>query len=592
MSESSTSLLLKSASFLKPYKKQIAIASVALVFTAGLTLGLVQYVRIIVDSGFVEGSTEALNTAVLGFFLIAIFQAVGTFARFYWVSWLGERVTADIRKAVYSHIIHLHPGYFEDNLSGEIQSRITTDTTLIQSVIGSSASIALRNILMMLGGTIFLFITNPKLTSVVMICIPLVIGPILYFGKKVRLLSRSSQDEIANVGAYVGETIQQIKTVQAYNHQSHDDRQFSDHVETAFNVALRRIMMRSFLITIVITLVFGALAVMIWVGGQDVINGTMSAGELTAFVAYAVIVASAVGAISQVISELQRAAGAMERLMELLEAENEIETPKNPRQLNGDFKGLLTLTNVTFAYASRPETAALDGVTLQIKSGESVALVGPSGAGKSTLFDLVLRFYDPQSGSIALDGVDIRELDPQELRSHIAIVSQQPTMFTGNVWDNIRYGRPDASDEEVRSAAESAYASEFIDKLPEGYDSYLGESGIRLSGGQKQRIAIARAILKDPEILLLDEATSALDAESERKVQMALEKLMANRTSLVIAHRLATVMNVSKIAVLDSGRLIAQGSHKELLLESELYANLASLQFSVSPDDAVLQKKA
>ena len=586
MSESSTLLLLKSASFLKPYKKQITIAAVALVFTAALTLGLVQYVRIIVDSGFVEGSTEALNTAVLGFFLIAIFQAIGTFARFYWVSWLGERVTADIRMAVYAHIIHLHPGYFEDNLSGEIQSRITTDTTLIQSVIGSSASIALRNILMMLGGTIFLFITNPKLTSVVMICIPLVIGPILYFGKKVRLLSRSSQDEIANVGAYVGETIQQIKTVQAYNHQSHDDKQFSDHVETAFNVALRRIMMRSFLITIVITLVFGALAVMIWVGGQDVINGTMSAGELTAFVAYAVIVASAVGAISQVISELQRAAGAMERLMELLEAVNEIEAPEEPRQLNGNFKGLLTLTDVSFAYSSRPENPALDGVTLQIRSGESVALVGPSGAGKSTLFDLVLRFYDPQSGSIELDGVDIRELDPQELRSNIAIVSQQPTMFTGNVWDNIRYGRPDASDEEVRHAAESAYASEFIDKLPEGYDSYLGEAGIRLSGGQKQRIAIARAILKDPEILLLDEATSALDAESERKVQMALEKLMANRTSLVIAHRLATVMNVSKIAVLDSGKLIAQGSHKELLLESKLYANLAKLQFSASLEEA------
>ena len=592
MLDSSTSLLLKSAAFLKPYKKQIAIAALALVFTAGLTLGLVQYVRIIVDSGFVEGSTEALNTAVLGFFLIAIFQAVGTFARFYWVSWLGERVTADIRKAVYSHIIDLHPGYFEENLSGEIQSRITTDTTLIQSVIGSSASIALRNLLMMVGGTVFLFITNPKLTSVVLICIPLVIGPILYFGKKVRLLSRSSQDEIANVGAYVGETIQQIKTVQAYNHQSHDDRQFSDHVETAFNVALRRIMMRSFLITIVITLVFGALAVMIWVGGQDVINGTMSAGELTAFVAYAVLVASAVGAISAVISELQRAAGAMERLMELLEAENEIKAPQTPHQLKGDFKGLLSLTNVTFAYASRPETPALDGVTLQIQSGESVALVGPSGAGKSTLFDLVLRFYDPQSGSLALDGVDIRELDPQALRSHIAIVSQQPTMFTGNVWDNIRYGRPDASDEEVRDAAEAAYASEFIEKLPEGYDSYLGESGIRLSGGQKQRIAIARAILKDPEILLLDEATSALDAESERKVQMALEKLMANRTSLVIAHRLATVMNASKIVVLDSGKLVAQGSHKELLLESELYANFASLQFSASPDEAVLQNKS
>ncbi|MDB3908676.1 ABC transporter transmembrane domain-containing protein [Gammaproteobacteria bacterium] len=584
MPESSTSLLVKASSFLKPYTKQIIIASIALVFTAALTLGLVQYVRIIVDRGFVEGSTESLNTAIVGFLVVALLQAVGTFARFYWVSWLGERVTADIRKAVYSHIIDLHPGYFEDNLSGEIQSRITTDTTLIQSVIGSSASIALRNLLMMVGGTIFLFITNPKLTSVVMICIPLVIGPILFFGRKVRVLSRSSQDEIANVGAYVGESIQQIKTVQAYNHQTHDDRKFSDHVETAFDVALRRIMMRSFLITIVITLVFGALAAMIWVGGQDVINGTMSAGELTAFVAYAVLVASAVGAISQVISELQRAAGAMERLMELLEAKNEIMAPEKPLQLNGGFKGLISLEAVTFSYPSRPETPALDNVTLRILPGESVALVGPSGAGKSTLFDLVLRFYDPQAGSLALDGIDIRELDPQELRSHIAIVSQQPTMFTGNVWDNIRYGRPDASDDEVREAAESAFASEFIEKLPESFDSYLGESGIRLSGGQKQRIAIARAILKDPEILLLDEATSALDAESERKVQMALEKLMVNRTSLVIAHRLATVMNVSRIAVLDSGKLIAQGSHKELLLESELYANLAKLQFSANSD--------
>lgn len=590
--QSSTSLLVTAAAFLKPYTRQIAVASIALVFTAALTLGLVQYVRIIVDRGFVEGSTESLNTAILGFLVVAILQAIGTFARFYWVSWLGERVTADIRKAVYSHIINLHPGYFEDNLSGEIQSRITTDTTLIQSVIGSSASIALRNLLMMVGGTIFLFITNPKLTSVVMICIPLVIGPILFFGRKVRLLSRDSQDEIANVGAYVGESIQQIKTVQAYNHQSHDDRLFGGHVETAFNVALRRIMMRSFLITIVITLVFGALAVMIWVGGQDVINGTMSAGELTAFVAYAVLVASAVGAISQVISELQRAAGAMERLMELLEAENEIKAPVNPRQLSGEFQGLLSLKDVSFAYASRPETPALDGVSLEIQPGESVALVGPSGAGKSTLFDLVLRFYDPQAGTLSLDGIDIRELDPQELRRHIAIVSQQPAMFTGNVWDNIRYGRPDATDDEVRSAAEAAYASEFIEKLPQGYDSYLGESGIRLSGGQKQRIAIARAILKDPEILLLDEATSALDAESERKVQLALTKLMANRTSLIIAHRLATVMNVSRIAVLDSGKLVAQGSHRELLQESELYANLASLQFSADNGDAAPQQQA
>lgn len=582
MQKSSTVLLGKALVFLIPYKKQIWIAAVALVFTAALTLGLVQYVRVIVDRGFVEGSTESLNAAILGFVIVALLQALGTFARFYWVSWLGERVTADIRKAVYSHIIELHPGYFEDSLSGEIQSRITTDTTLIQSVVGSSASVALRNLLMMVGGTVFLFITNPKLTSVVMICIPLVIGPIMFFGRKVRRLSRSSQDEIANVGAYVGESIQQIKTVQAYNHQSHDDQQFSEHVESAFRVALRRIMMRSFLITIVMTLVFGALAAMIWVGGQDVINGNMSAGELTAFVAYAVIVASAVGAISQVISELQRAAGALERLMELLEAKNEITAPENPRQLSSDFSGLLKIENLKFCYPSRPDTPALDDVSLAVQPGESLALVGPSGAGKSTLFDMVLRFYDPQQGSLSLDGIDIRELDPQDLRKHIAIVSQQPTMFTGNVWENIRYGRPEASDAEVRDAAEAAFASEFIEKLPQGYDSYLGESGIRLSGGQKQRIAIARAILKDPEILLLDEATSALDAESERKVQLALEKLMANRTSLVIAHRLATVINVDRIAVLDAGHLIAQGSHKELLEECELYAKLANLQFNES----------
>jgi len=512
MQAPTSSILRKSLAFLYPYKTQIIIASIALIFTAGITLGLVQYVRVIVDEGFVAGDSASLNSAILGFVIVAVLQAIGTFARFYWVSWLGERVTADIRKAVYSHIIDLHPGYFEDNLSGEIQSRITTDTTLIQSVVGSSASIALRNLLMMVGGTIFLFITNPKLTSVVLICIPLVIGPILYFGRKVRKLSRNSQDEIANVGAYVGESIQQIKTVQAYNHQGYDDAQFSRHVETAFTVALSRILMRSFLITVVMTLVFGALAVMIWVGGQDVINGTMSAGELTAFVAYAVLVAAAVGAISQVISELQRAAGAMERLMELLEAENLITAPAAPRQLNGEFNGLLALSEVTFCYPSRPDTPALDRVALRVQSGESIALVGPSGAGKSTLFDLVVRFYDPQAGSLAIDGIDIRELNPKDLRSHIAIVSQQPAMFTGNVWENIRYGRPEASDAEVRAAPASAFASDFIEKLPQGYDSYLGESGIRLSGGQKQRIAIARAILKDPEILLLDEATSALDA--------------------------------------------------------------------------------
>ena len=576
---SSSRLLASTSVFLKPYLTQITIASVALVFTAALTLGLVQYVRLIVDRGFVEGSTESLNTAILGFLIVAVLQAIGTFARFYWVSWLGERVTADIRKAVYKHIINLHPGYFEDNLSGEIQSRITTDTTLIQSVIGSSASIALRNLLMMIGGTLFLFITNPKLTSVVLLCIPLVIGPILFFGRKVRRLSRDSQDEIANVGAYVGESIQQIKTVQAYNQQAHNDGVFSRYVETAFNVAKDRILMRSVLITVVMTLVFAALAVMIWVGGQDVINGRMSAGELTAFVAYAVIVATAVGAISQVISELQRAAGAMERLIELREAESLSQAPAVPAKLVDTFTGQLDFKSVSFAYPSRPDTLALNEVTLTVRPGESLALVGPSGAGKSTLLDLVLRFYDPLKGNLTLDGVDVRDLTPTELRSHIAIVSQQPALFTGSVIDNIRFGRPDASLDEVRAAAESAFASEFIELLPQGYDSFLGEAGVRLSGGQRQRLAIARAILNDPEILLLDEATSALDAESERKVQIALEKLMKGRTSLVIAHRLATVMNVDRIAVLENGRLIATGTHGSLLKDCELYANLAKLQF-------------
>lgn len=579
-SQSSSIHLSRALRFLKPYKKQIAWAVIALVFTAGLSLGLVQYVRIIVDQGFVASSTASLNQAILGFLVVAVLQAIGTFARFYWVSWLGERVTADMRKAVYSHIIALHPGYFESNLSGEIQSRITTDTTLIQSVIGSSASIALRNFLILIGGTVFLFITNPRLTSVVLICIPLVVGPIMFFGRRVRRLSRSSQDEIANVGAYVGESIKQIKTVQAFNHQEYDRIQFGAHVETALKVALARIKTRSYLITIVMTLVFAAVALMIWVGGQDVINGEMSAGELTAFVVYAVLVAAAVAAISQVISELQRAAGALERLMELLHAKNEITAPSNPKTFSGKPRGALRIRELSFAYSSRPEILALNGVSLDIEPGENIALVGPSGAGKSTLFDLILRFYDPQSGAISLDGIDIRDLDPIELRRHIGVVAQQPALFTGNVWDNIRYGCPDASDDAVRQAADAAYATHFIAELPDTYDSFLGESGIRLSGGQQQRIAIARAILKDPEILLLDEATSALDAESERQVQMALQRLMQNRTSLIIAHRLATVMNVDRIAVLDKGQLIAQGSHRELMQDCPLYANLAQLQFS------------
>lgn len=567
--------------FMRPYASRIALASIALIFTAGLSLALVQIIRIIVDSGFVAGSNPSLNVALLGFVGVAVLQAIGTFARFYWVSWLGERVTADIRKSVFSQLLLLHPGFFESNLSGEISSRITTDTTLIQTVIGSSVSIALRNFLMLIGGTGFLFITNPRLTSIVLLCIPLVVGPIIFFGRRVRSLSRDTQDEIANVGAYVGEAIQQIKTVQAFNHQEHDKRQFDRHVEAAFEVSCRRIYMRSILITVVMTLVFSALAAMIWVGGQDVISGRMSAGELTAFVAYAIIVAAAVGAISQVLSDLQRAAGAMERLVELLESESAISEPEGEHgSLPDPLRGEINIINLRFCYPSRPEIFALNEFNLTIRSGESLALVGSSGAGKSTLIDLILRFYDPQTGCVTLDNVDIKTLHPEVLRRHMAVVSQQPALFTGTVLENIRYSRPEASEEEVSLAAKNAFAEEFIAQLPEGFQSHLGEGGVRLSGGQRQRLAIARAILKNPSILLLDEATSALDAESEQKVQLALDHLMKGRTSIVIAHRLATIKNVDRIVVMKNGKIVAEGSHEDLLLSSSLYNKLAKLQFN------------
>ncbi|HCI88782.1 MAG TPA: ABC transporter ATP-binding protein, partial [Gammaproteobacteria bacterium] len=492
MSEKSTSYLVTAAArFLFPYKKQIIWASIALIVTAGLNLSLVQYVRIIVDQGFVAASAIMLNQAIIGFLVIALLQAIGTFARFYWVSWLGERVTADLRKAVFSHIIGLHPAYFEANLSGEIQSRITTDTTLIQSVIGSSASIALRNLLLLLGGIVFLFITNPRLTSVVLICIPLVIGPIMFFGRKVRRLSRNSQDEIANVGAYVGESIQQIKTVQAYTHEADDRNRFAEHVEKAFNVALQRIKTNSILITAVMSLVFVAIGALIWVGGRDVINGLMSAGELTAFVIYAVMVAMAVAAISGVIAELQRAAGALERLMELLHAENEIEAPENPRSFNGKPSGALALEKLTFAYPSRRQTLAIDDVSLAIEPGENVALVGPSGAGKSTLFELLQRFHDPSAGSLSYGGVALTDIPLDDWRAKTALVPQAPILFTGDVAYNIGYGTEDASQADIEAAAKAAYADEFIRQLPDGYQSELGAQGVQLSGGQRQRIALA-----------------------------------------------------------------------------------------------------
>lgn len=565
--------------FLAPYKWVVIGATLALILTASVTLSIGQGLRLLIDQGFLNGSPELLGQSIVVFAVMILVLAAGTFVRFYLVAWLGERVSADLRRAVFDHIIHLHPGYFEANFASEIQSRITTDTTLLQTVIGSSVSIALRNLLMFIGGVILLFITNPRLSMFVVVAAPLVVIPIILFGRRVRQLSRTSQDRIANVGSFLSESLRQIKTVQAYNHEAVDRERFAGHVEAAFQVARTRILQRAVLITLVMVLVLAAIAGMLWTGGQDVLAGRTSPGELAAFIFYAFIVAGSVGAISEVVADLQRAAGATERLVELLQAENLLPVPSVPRPLPVPLQGALRVQELTFAYPSRPESAALRELSFAVEPGEQVALVGPSGAGKSTLFDLFLRFYDPQAGSIRVDGLELSQVDPEAWRRHVALVSQDPVLFTGTVLDNIRYGRPDAALEQVRAAAAAAFADGFIEALPQGYDTDLGESGLQLSGGQRQRIAIARAVLKDPRLLLLDEATSALDAESERAVQEALARLAHGRTTLVIAHRLATVLQADRILVLDGGRLVAQGTHESLLRHSELYARLAALQF-------------
>ena len=571
--------LLPVVGFLKPYKLRLAGASVALLFTAGATLSMGRGLQVLIDQGFGNGDSADLAGAVSLLIAIAAAIAVGTFIRFYLVSWLGERVSADLRKAVFDNIVRLHPGFFELNRSGEIMSRLTTDTTLLQTIIGSSFSMALRSSLTLIGALVMMFITNLKLSLIIAVGVPLVLLPILYFGRRVRRLSNQSQDSIASVGSYAGEVIQHIRVVQSYTQEAFESTAFSREVERAFGIARRRIWQRSLLMGGAILLVFSGMAGMLWEGGQDVINGRMTGGELGAFVFYAIMVGSGIATVSEVWGELQRAAGAAERLIELLNTRSLIDDP-GPRELSGQpRRPELALDDITFYYPTRPGQAALQDFSLPIQAGRSLALVGPSGAGKSTIFELLQRFYDPQQGRVLLNGEDIRKLGLRQLRSHIALVPQQPALFTGDVRYNISYGRPDASDAEVVAAARAAHAEEFIERLPQGYGSHLGEQGVRLSGGQRQRIALARAILNDPEILLLDEATSALDTESEYQVQQALHELMKNRTTVIIAHRLSTILHADNIAVLDHGRLVATGTHTELMQSCALYQRLASLQF-------------
>ena len=571
--------------FLAPYRRRLVVAGIALLIAAGATLAMPYGFRQLIDLGFSSAGavqTTSVNLTFIALFGIACVLAVATAARFYTVSWLGERVTSDIRNAVYAHVLRQSQEFFEVTQTGEVLSRLTTDTTLIQTVVGTSISMALRNLLLLAGGLLMMFFTSVKLSAIIIVMLVSVIIPIVLIGRRVRKLSRASQDRIADASGLAGERLNGISVVQSFAHEALEAAQFGKAVERAFGAAIDRVRARALLTVTAILLVFGAIVFVLWLGAHAVIEGRMSAGELGQFILYAAIVAGAIGALSETLGDAQRAAGASERLLELLAERSPIVSPAKPLALpRGTANGAqLQIAALNFRYPSRPDQPALADFSLDVASGETIAIVGPSGAGKTTLFQLLLRFYDPQSGRILLNGIDIRQLELKALREAIGIVPQDTVVFSADAMENIRYGRPEASDDEVIAAARQAAAHEFIEKLPDGYRSFLGERGVRLSGGQRQRIAIARALLKNPPLLLLDEATSALDAESERLVQHALEAAMIGRTTLVIAHRLATVQRATRIVVMEHGRIVETGTHATLVESGGLYAQLAALQFT------------
>ena len=565
--------------FVRPYAWRAAGAAAALLASGGLVLVLGQGVRRLIDSGFATGSAARLDQAAVGMFAVVAALAVATALRFYLVSWLGERVSADLRRAVFDRVIGLSPSFFETARTGDTLSRLTTDTSLLQALVGSSVSQWLRSALMLAGSLAMLVATAPKLALFVVGVAPLVVAPLVLFGRRERRLSRSAQDRVADLGAYAEEAFSGLRTVQANTHEAVDRAVFGERVERSVAVALSRIRTRAALILAVILLGFGAITFSLWVGGRDVVAGSLSGGELSAFVFYAILVATSLSGLSELWGEMQRAAGAADRIGELLAERPAIEAPAHPAALPRPVQGLVSFEGVTFRYPARPDLPALADFSFAVEPGETVAIVGPSGAGKSTVFSLLLRYYDPQSGRVRIDGVDVASADPRDVRSCVAVVPQDPMIFSADGWHNVRYGRPDAGDDEVRAAVRAASA-DFLEALPDGMATFLGEKGVRLSGGQRQRIAIARAILRDPAILLLDEATSALDAESERAIQQALTVLSAGRTTLVIAHRLATVRRADRIIVMDQGRIIATGPHEQLVRENGLYARLAKLQFA------------